>query len=102
LCRSIDAEKEQRTGAGRGGRRQRADHIARHPEPIEEVDLDRLGWTSQRADRLLAETHIEACREEGTFRMRTLTIEAASLKSARGLYDALTGFEPELIEAGNV
>ncbi len=30
--------------------------------------------------------------------MRTLTIEAETLESARGLYDALQGFEVELIE----
>jgi hypothetical protein len=34
--------------------------------------------------------------------MQTLTIEAASLESAQGLHYALMGFEPELIEAGNV
>ena len=33
--------------------------------------------------------------------MRTLTIEAETLESARGLYDALQGFEVELIEAEN-
>jgi hypothetical protein len=34
--------------------------------------------------------------------MQTLTIEALSLESARGLYEALKGFDPELIETENV
>jgi hypothetical protein len=38
---------------------------------------------------------------EGTSAMQTLTIEAADLESARGFYEALAGFEVELIAAAN-
>jgi hypothetical protein len=36
--------------------------------------------------------------EEGTATLQTLTIEATSLEYARGFYEALTGFEVELVQ----
>jgi hypothetical protein len=53
-----------------------------------------LAWSNSEPHFLLAETNLQAL--EGKCDMRAITIEAMNVGPARGLYNALIEFHPEL------